>query len=355
MDSLRRQLRITTAVLMGVLLALVVAVAMLNAVKVTAASPTPSAVEVMWMDVTYTPEQARAALEHLPQNTPASMAGYARTQFGASNWYVVTTDTAKNASPPAKPYWGWDVDSLPFTVGCDAREAALLRDGNVSDVSSDPASRCRPLAGEWIDPYTGQAMTTPSLIDIDHIVPLANAWRSGANDWTPEQRRDYSQSALVVTSSSQQANRAKGDQGPEDWRPTNREVWCGYAVRWIEIKDTFSLALLTTTDDITEYQALGEMLDTCDNPVEPTPQPSETTPTGPQTPSGGSTPPTEGVGGLEGPEQGLEAPTGGSGQVVAVNTGGTVVEGQKATQRLETALCSGGNPRTSIRKDSQNE
>ena len=91
---------------------------------------------------------------------------------------------------------------------CSTRELVLRRDG--ADVQF--GSSCNPIRGRWRSTYDGQTLRDPDQIDIDHMVPLANAWRSGADRWTS-------------------VNRAKGDQSPDQWRPPNTRSWCAYALR----------------------------------------------------------------------------------------------------------------------------
>lgn len=183
--------------------------------------------------------QARTTLETLPVDKPASMAGYSRDDF--PHWL------SANA-------WGWE--SIPDASDCDAREAALWRDG--ADVTTNPDT-CRADAGAWIDPYTGEKITDSSDVDIDHMVPLAAAYRAGADSWNEEQRTIYANSPLVLTASGAAANREKGDKGPEVWKPENQEAWCPYSLRWVAVKNEFGLNL--TSED--ERAALEEMLDTC--------------------------------------------------------------------------------------------
>ena len=123
--------------------------------------------------------------------------------------------------------------------------------------------QCRVVAGQWLAPYTGTVVTNPSKLDVDHMVPLGNAHRSGAWQWPAEQRERYAnyledpQRLIAVTAS---ANRSKGARGPEDWKPEDRSYWCQYATDWITTK--YSWALTVTQG---EHDALAEMLNTCPN------------------------------------------------------------------------------------------
>ena len=95
------------------------------------------------------------ALKELKVAQPGSMSSYSREKF--RHW-----SRAEN--------FGWD----PPQASCDAREAALIRDGNNVKAGKD----CKITSGEWYDPYTDKTYSKPQDLDIDHVVPLANAWRS---------------------------------------------------------------------------------------------------------------------------------------------------------------------------------
>lgn len=121
---------------------------------------------------------------------------------------------------------------------------------------------CDVTAGEWVSIYDGATTTTdPSTFDVDHMVPLAEAWRSGAHGWDPELRArfanhlDEPDHLIAVTASS---NRSKGDRPPNEWRPPAQSSWCRYATAWIQVKVTWDLSGTTA-----ERDALGQMLATC--------------------------------------------------------------------------------------------
>ncbi len=155
---------------------------------------------------------------------------------------------------------GYSRDRFPHWVSqgnsCDTREVVLQRDGTGVAVGED----CRATGGEWFSPYDGKTFGDPGDLDIDHMVPLANAWRTGAAAWTDEQRQafanDLSRPQLIAVSAS--SNRSKGDQDPSQWRPPREEYWCTYARAWITVKAHWQLWI--TVDEKT---ALAEMLGTC--------------------------------------------------------------------------------------------
>jgi hypothetical protein len=155
---------------------------------------------------------------------------------------------------------GYDRDLFPHWIqqgaSCDTREVVLKRDG--TSVVND--SSCRATSGRWYSVYDGVYVNSSSDIDIDHIVPLAEAWRSGADAWTTDRRQSFANDLehaqlIAVTASS---NRSKSDQDPSDWKPTNDAAWCYYARNWIDVKYVYGLAA-----DPAEKTALTEMLDAC--------------------------------------------------------------------------------------------
>jgi Protein of unknown function (DUF1524) len=181
------------------------------------------------------PSEAREELSKLEVAPAGSMAGYSREKF---------------------PHWsdaeefGWEVPD----PSCDVRDAALIRDGRDVRVGEG----CDVTSGEWLDPYTGRTYTDPSDIDIDHVVPLANAWRSGAAPWDEARREQYANDPDVLLSAEDNANQEKGDKGPEAWKPPNGAVWCDYAIRWVGIKASYDLSV-----NQQEKAALEQMLGTC--------------------------------------------------------------------------------------------
>ena len=123
------------------------------------------------------------------------------------------------------------------------------------------ASGCDVVAGRWVDAYSGAVITDPSTIDIDHMVPLANAHRSGGATWSTTVKRTYANDleldvALIAVSAS--ANRSKGDRSPDEWKPPATSAWCGYANWWIDVKYRWTLTVTTS-----EKSALEDMLATC--------------------------------------------------------------------------------------------
>jgi hypothetical protein len=168
-------------------------------------------------------------LESLTIAPEGKMAGYSRDRF---------------------PHWASQGNS------CDTREIVLQRQG--TDVKSD--KDCKVVSGTWNSPYDNVVIKNAAEVDIDHMVPLAEAWRSGADKWTDDERKAFANDlgGIQLHAVTAKSNRAKGDQDPAKWKPPAESYWCTYAQYWISVKITYKL-----TVDQAEHDALATMLTRC--------------------------------------------------------------------------------------------
>jgi len=142
--------------------------------------------------------------------------------------------------------------------GFNTREEVLLRD-NVGDVVFNGNRGITVVSGTWICPYTGKVFHKVGDIDIDHIVPLGNAYRSGGSTWSKEQRRVFANDMDNLLSVEDNANQEKGDKGPEFWKPAIKGYWKQYATSWIKIKDKYNLSYTKEEAEALEFMLNGSI------------------------------------------------------------------------------------------------
>ena len=164
--------------------------------------------------------------------------------------FVVAQDYQGSYSRSAFKHW-IDADR----DGCDTRSEVLIAEATVKPTVG---KKCALTGGKWLSPYDGKFTTKASELDIDHLVPLAEAWRSGAWAWTAKQRQDYAndlgdkRALIAVTLTS---NRSKSDNDISVWTP--KLDLCGYTRSWIAIKIRYSLTYdAEEAKAITDYSRL---------------------------------------------------------------------------------------------------
>jgi hypothetical protein len=127
--------------------------------------------------------------------------------------------------------------------GCNTGNEVLI------DESTEPVNRtpsCRIISGRWVSPYDGAVLTSPSDVSIDHVVTLAEAWESGAWQWTDQQRNDYLNDLqhpdfLVAVSNAIKDD--KGDKDPGQWLPPVESDRCDYLRAWVHLKTVYQLTV----------------------------------------------------------------------------------------------------------------
>ncbi|MEU3283996.1 HNH endonuclease family protein [Streptomyces longwoodensis] len=189
----------------------------------------------------FNPPTASAALP-----TPVS-AATARTYLAS---LTVAAENRTGYSRDLFPHW------ITVSGTCNTRETVLKRDG--SGVVTD--SSCAATSGSWYSPYDGATWTAASDLDIDHLVPLAEAWDSGASAWTTSRRQsfanDLTRPQLIAVTDN--VNQAKGDQDPATWMPSVSSYRCTYVRAWVQVKYYYGLSV-----DSAEKSALSGYLNNC--------------------------------------------------------------------------------------------
>ncbi|MFB6980182.1 HNH endonuclease family protein [Streptomyces scopuliridis] len=210
--------RMSRAGVLAATAALAAATTLLTAPTAQAAMPTPVSAAT-----------ARSYLSQLTVQAEGSSSGYSRDLF---------------------PHW------ITQSGSCDTREVVLKRDGsNVQQNSS-----CAATSGTWYSEYDGATWTAASDVDIDHMVPLSEAWKSGANSWSTAQRQafanDLTRPQLIAVTDN--VNQSKGDKDPAAWMPPRAAYKCTYVRAWVQVKYYYNLKV-----DSAEKSALQSTLNGC--------------------------------------------------------------------------------------------
>jgi len=179
---------------------------------------------------------------------PTPVSGATARSYLAS--LTVATEDRTGYSRSLFPTW------ITISGTCNTREYILKRDG--SNVVTD--SSCAATSGSWYSPYDGATWYAASDLDIDHLVPLAEAWDSGASRWTTSQRQGFANDItrpqlLAVTDN---VNQSKGDQDPATWMPSRTAYRCTYVRAWVQVKYYYNLSV-----DSAEKSALTNYLASC--------------------------------------------------------------------------------------------
>jgi len=142
--------------------------------------------------------------------------------------------------------------------GCNTRNDVIIAEALVKP-KVDKGCRIVKDTGKWYSAYDGVEVTNFSALDVDHMVPLAEAWDSGAKSWDAAKREVYANdmgdptSLIAVTAAT---NRSKSDQDPGEWLPA-KDV-CTYVKNWVHVKIRWSL-----TVDEKELKAIRDVNAKC--------------------------------------------------------------------------------------------
>ena len=138
--------------------------------------------------------------------------------------------------------------------GCDTRREVLIRDSRVDHVL-DPNRTCWVVSGLWYSHYDDEWVEAATSLDIDHLVPLAEAWDSGAYVWSEDRREAFANDESALVAVTARSNRSKGADDPAEWMPSNEDFACPYLAGWIATKARWSLSM-----DQRESEYIHELL-----------------------------------------------------------------------------------------------
>ena len=169
------------------------------------------------------------AIETLAVKGRAPKTGYSRSAFG--------------------PAWA-DVDRN----GCDTRNDILKRD--LTQITYRAKTRdCVVESGVLADPFSGENINfqrgekTSSLVQIDHVVALSNAWQTGIFKADLATRKNFANDPLNLLAVKGSLNSQKGDGDAATWLPPNKQFRCDYVSRQVEVKVKYGLWLTRAERD----------------------------------------------------------------------------------------------------------
>lgn len=166
-------------------------------------------------------KEARKELKGLEVKGRAPKTGFEREKFG--------------------PAWA-DVDRN----GCDTRNDILKRD--LREETFKPGTHdCIVLSGVLDDPYSGKTIKfkrgqdTSMAVQIDHLIPLSDAWQKGAQRWPAGKRKQFANDPLNLLAVDGPLNGQKSDADAATWLPPRKGYRCAYIARQITVKAKYAL------------------------------------------------------------------------------------------------------------------
>jgi hypothetical protein len=145
-----------------------------------------------------------------------------------------------------KHFGAWVVDSR-YRTCFNTRAQVLIRDSSVPVQLR--SNGCTVEAGSWADPYSARDYTLARDIQIDHFVPLKNAYLSGAYKWNREKRCLYANfmgNTFHLLPVYGRENSSKGDRTPEGYMPPNPTYQCQYLAQWLKVKLIWNLGITSS-------------------------------------------------------------------------------------------------------------
>ena len=142
--------------------------------------------------------------------------------------------------------------------GCDTRREVLIRDSQADHVM-ELDRECWIVSGLWYSVYDDVWVAgAPSELDIDHLVPLAEAWDSGAYGWDAELREAFANDEDALLAVTTRSNRSKGAADPAEWMPDNLDYTCTYVTGWVVTKARWDLTVDRREADFLRGLLVGE-------------------------------------------------------------------------------------------------
>ena len=191
------------------------------------------------------------------------------TTFAAATEVTASSALSTLAVKGRAPKTGYDRDALfggwadPDGNGCDARNDVLARD-LTNKVFGTGRDKCLVLSGTLIDPYSGKKLDftrgqgTSTLVPIDHVVAVSDAWQKGAFKWDAATRVQFYNDPLNLKATQQSLNSQKRDGDAATWLPPLKSYRCTYVAQQIAVKAKYLIWVTKA-----EKEAMARILSAC--------------------------------------------------------------------------------------------
>lgn len=193
------------------------------------------------------PPQDSTNMSPLESMAIKNIATYARTiAVSLLRWtYHDNLDSRPSMKYDRKFHFGRWINDPADETCYNTRARVLIRDSETA-VSFKDKNHCVVETGRWADPYAGGTLLSSKEIQIDHMVPLKNAYISGAWEWNFQTRCTYANymgNPFHLITASGHENMSKGDDTPEKYMPPNTNYRCEYLANWLKIKLIWKLRM----------------------------------------------------------------------------------------------------------------
>ena len=202
---------------------------------------------------------------NVANNNSASNESSTTSQQTNSNEPLATTILAKLPIKGRAPSTGYSREKFGGAWAnegtCTMRDKILARDLTNVKFKNDT---CEVASGVLRDPYTGKTINfkrgveTSSSVQIDHVVAIGNAWQTGAQQLSRNQREQLYNDPLELLAVDGPSNTQKSDSDAATWLPSNKVFRCEYVARQIAVKQKYSLWITRS-----EHDAMAQILSTC--------------------------------------------------------------------------------------------
>ena len=182
----------------------------------------------------------------------AAAPAQASTTTARSLLYKVGVAAESNSGYDRAKFQGW----IDANRDCqNTRHEVLISESKVTPTYS--STRCTVTRGKWLSRWDNRTWTNPADVDIDHHVPLAEAWGSGARTWTAADRGRYANDLYgpALNAMTDNLNSSKQARDPAQWLPPYAASRCTYATWWVQVKYRWRLTM-----DSAERTALSSIL-----------------------------------------------------------------------------------------------